>query len=217
MGVNIDELIDDLQAGLTKIVDHVIESDPAKIEGELDRLRLQNPNITDNQLARKVVKRASIKNGVLGFATGIPGGIAMPVTIPTDVLVSWRIQGTMAYSVAYIFGYTHDNSDLRTDMYIILAGDGAGEVLRQAGIASAKLITKKVVERYTARKAAEGMVRAFAPIVARQVAVNTGKQVVKRGPSKLIPLIGGPVGAVWSWTQARAIGEFAIKYYSGEI
>ncbi len=216
MGV-INATLQQLQEGLTKTIDYVIDCDPAKILFSVDKLRSRNPNITDKELAKKIVKRESLKNGLFGFATGLPGALALPVTIPGDLIASWRIQAAMAYSVAYVFGYTHDNSDLKTDIYIIMAGDAASEVLRQAGMAAAKQITRKVIQSFAAQQGTKEAIRAFAPVVGKQIAVNAGKQFAKRGPSKWVPLIGGPVGFAFSWTQAQAVGRFAIKYYGGEI
>lgn len=213
----VDDKLQQLQEGLTKTIDYVIDCDPAKIHFAVDRLRSTCPGISDKDLAKKIVKRESLKNGLLGFGTGLPGALAMPVTIPGDLIASWRIQATMAYSIAYVFGYTHDNADLKTDIYIIMAGDAGGEVLRQAGLAAGKQIAKKVIEKIAAKQGGQQAMRAFVPIVSKQIAVNAGKQFAKRGASKWIPLIGGPVGFLFSWGQAQAVGRFAVKYYSGEL
>lgn len=110
----VEDKLQQLQEGLTKTIDYVIDCDPAKIQFTVDRLRSTSDGISDKDLAKRIVKRESLKNGLFGFATGLPGALAMPITIPGDMVASWRIQATMAYSIAYIFGYTHDNSDLKT-------------------------------------------------------------------------------------------------------
>ena len=71
------------------------------------------------------------------------GLFVMPVTIPTDLIASWRIQATMAFSIAYIYGHTENTTDLKTDLYLILAGDSAKEALKRLGIEISKDITKK--------------------------------------------------------------------------
>ena len=33
--------------------------------------------------------------------------------------------------------------------------------------------------------------------------------------TKMIPLVGAPVGFAFDWAAARTVGRYAIKYYSG--
>ena len=49
----------------------------------------------------------------------------------------------MAFSIAYIYGHTKDTTDLKTDLYLILAGDSVKEVLKQFGVEVSKNVTKK--------------------------------------------------------------------------
>ena len=49
----------------------------------------------------------------------------------------------MAFSIAYIYGHTENTTDLKTDLYLILAGDSAKEALKRLGIEISKDITKK--------------------------------------------------------------------------
>ena len=49
----------------------------------------------------------------------------------------------MAFSIAYIYGHTKETTDLKTDLYIILAGDSAKEALKRFGIEVSKGITKR--------------------------------------------------------------------------
>ena len=49
----------------------------------------------------------------------------------------------MAFAIAHVYGHTHNTADLKTDIYIILAGNSAKEALKTAGIQITKEITKK--------------------------------------------------------------------------
>ncbi|WP_179313022.1 hypothetical protein [Winogradskyella undariae] len=52
------------------------------------KLRVQNPNISDIDLAKKNVSRKSFKNGLVGTATGVGGLITLPLTVPADLIIT---------------------------------------------------------------------------------------------------------------------------------
>ena len=112
---------EELQKGLDTVVDYVISTDSVVIKNYVDKLREQNMEITCDELAKKVMNRKSIKNGLVGAVTGLGGIVTLPVSIPADLVCSWRIQASMAFSIAYIYGHTKDTTDLKTDLYLILA------------------------------------------------------------------------------------------------
>ena len=49
----------------------------------------------------------------------------------------------MAMTVAHIYGHTSDTADLKTDLYLIMAGDSAKEALKRLGIAAGTTITRR--------------------------------------------------------------------------
>lgn len=120
---------EELQKGLEIVMNHVISTDSTIIENYVNKLYEQNPGISYDELARKVLHRKSIKSGLIGAITGAGGLITLPFSIPTDLVCSWRIQASMAFSIAYIYGHTKDTTDLKMDLYLIIAGDCGREVL----------------------------------------------------------------------------------------
>ena len=195
---------------LEKIIDWFIESDPGDIERYISKLRSQNGGISNDDLAQKIVRRKSHKNGLVGAATGIPGFLALPVTVPADLIASWKIQIHMALCVAYVYGHTHRTTDLKTDVYLILAGDAAKEALKRAGIQIGKEMTKRVVQQHITR---DVMVKIW-KVVGQKVITKAGQKSMTSFV-KLVPLIGAPIGYGFDWTAARFVGRNAISYYSG--
>ena len=49
----------------------------------------------------------------------------------------------MAFSIAYVYGHTKDTTDLKTDLYLILAGDSAKEAMKRIGIEISKSVDQK--------------------------------------------------------------------------
>lgn len=115
---------------LMEVFKKIIATDSATVINYVDNLRKLNPGIGNEQLAKKIIGRKSMKNGLVGAVTGIPGLLLLPVTIPADLVASWRIQAAMVFSIAYVYGNTPENSDLITDFFILLAEDTAKETLK---------------------------------------------------------------------------------------
>ena len=201
---------DERLTAFEKLVNWFVQSDPGDIERYIKKLRSQNSNISDDDLARKIVRRKSHKNGLVGAVTGIPGLLALPVTVPADLLASWKVQIHMALCVAYVYGHTHRTTDLKTDVYLILAGDAAKEALKRAGIEVSKEITKRAVQQYITR---DVMVQIW-KVVGRKIITKAGEKSLTSF-MKLVPLVGAPVGYGFDWSAARYVGRNAIGYYSG--
>lgn len=200
---------DELRSTLDNVVDHVISVDSVTIESYVDKIREQNPNASNIELANKILHRKSIKNGLVGAFTGLGGFITLPVSVPADVICSWRIQASMAFSIAYIFGHTQYTTDLKTDLYLILAGNSAKESLKQFGIEVTKSVTKKLVDKYITK---DVMVKIW-KIVGQKIITKAGEKSITSF-TKMVPLVGAPVGFVFDWVSTKAIGHVAIKYYS---
>ncbi len=200
--------IEDLQKGLDHVMDFVISTDHVKIEAYVDKLKEQNNGISCDELAKKILHRKSIKNGLIGSITGLGGLITLPVSTPTDLICSWRIQASMAFSIAYVYGHTKDTTDLKTDLYLILAGDSAKEALKRLGIEISKNITKKAVQKYITR---DIMVKIW-KVIGQKIITKAGEKSLTSF-IKMVPLVGAPVGFVFDWASTQAIGKFAITYY----
>lgn len=201
---------DDLQKGLETIVDHVISTNPAAIEAYVDKLREQNQGICNDELAHKLLSRKSVKNGLIGAVTGIGGLITLPVAIPTDLVCSWRIQASMAFSIAYVYGHTADTTDLKTDLYLIMAGDSAKEALKRLGIEVSKSVTKKAVEKYITRD----VMKKIWKVIGQKIITKASEKSMTSF-MKMVPLVGAPVGFAFDWAATQGVGRLAIKYYRG--
>lgn len=200
----------DLQNALEHVLDYVISTDHVTIEAYVEKLLEQNKDISCDELAKKILHRKSIKNGFIGAATGLGGLITLPVTIPADLICSWRIQASMAFSIAYVYGHTKDTTDLKTDLYLILAGDSAKEALKRIGIEASKAITKKAVEKYITK---DIMLKIWS-VVGRKIITKAGEKSLTSF-MKMVPLVGAPVGFSFDWAATQTVGKFAIKYYKG--
>ena len=199
----------DKAGALESIVNWIIEADPIAIASYVDKLREQNMGITNDELANKIVSRKAIKNGLVGAISGIPGLIALPVTTPTDLVATWKIQAYMAVSIAYVYGHTSETTDLKTDIYLILAGDAAKEALKRMGIQISKEVTKKAIDKYITRE----VMKKIWKVVGQKIITKAGQKSLTSF-MKMVPLVGAPVGYGFDWFATKAVGKTAIIYYS---
>jgi len=202
---------DKKETALAKFMDWATSTDQGEVQQYVEKLREQNAGISEDDLAEKIVSRKSLKNGFVGAATGLPGLIALPVTIPADLIASWRIQAFMAMSVAHVYGHTSKTTDLKTDLYLIFAGESAKEAVKRFGIEVGKAITKKAVQKYITR---DIMVKIWS-VLGRQIITKAGQKSLT-SLLRLVPLVGAPIGFGFDWAATRALGRFAIKYYGGK-
>lgn len=200
----------DLQRGLESVIDQVLIGDRIAIANYVAKLRSQHPNVSNDTLAKKIVSRKSVKNGLVGALTGVGGYATMPVAIPTDLACSWKIQIAMALSVACVYGHDNDTTDLKTDIYLILGGNAAKEALKKLGIETSKAITKKAVQKYITKD----VMTKITSVIGRKIITKAGEKSMTSF-MKMVPLVGAPVGFAFDWTSTQLVGKVAIQYYRG--
>lgn len=180
------------------------------IDAYVQKLREQYPRLSDDELARLIVSRKSLKSGLLGFLCGLPGPIALPVSVPADVLNSWRVQIAMTVAIARVYGHTEQTTDLKTDIYLVLAGDAAKETLKRFGIAASVQVGRRVVDEYVTRDVMKQIWKVLGPKI---ISKAGGKSLVTI--TEMVPVVGGLVGFTFDWVATKAVGGFALKYYGG--
>ena len=203
-----NDATDDKNA-LFKVMDFVIKQDRSNIENYVNKIRELNPGISNDDLAKKIIERKSLKSGLVGAITGLGGLVTLPFAIPANIVASWRIQASMAFSIAYVYGHSkNDMNELITDFYIIMAGDFAKEALKRVGIETTKAIGKKLVEKYITREVMQKIWK----IIPQKIITKAGEKSLTSF-MKMVPLVGAPVGFTFDYVMARIIGKAAIKYY----
>jgi uncharacterized protein (DUF697 family) len=197
-----------------KLVDWFIDLDPLAVKHYVERLRNRHPHWTDRELANHVIGVKSFQNGLLGAATGIPGVLALPVTVPTDLVLSWKIQIHLALCIAQIYGHdleAKDHDDIKTDMYMIMAGNVACDHLAVLGL-EIDGVTQQALKRYFNR---ELMSELWKRIGREIVASTARKSTVKL--TRMIPLVGAPIGFAFDYAAAKSVGAFARHYYGKDF
>lgn len=116
----------------------------------------------------------------------------------------------MAVCVARVYGHTPETTDLKTDLYLILAGDSAKEALKRIGIEVGKTLTRKGIQKYITRE----VIKKIWSAIGRKIVTKAGQKSLTSFV-RMVPLVGAPIGFGFDWAMTRGVGHFAIKYYSG--
>ncbi|WP_250124151.1 EcsC family protein [Chroococcidiopsis sp. CCMEE 29] len=228
---------------LASLMDFLVVSDLQEVKTYVDKLRSDNPLLSQRELAQKIVDEQSINNGLLGAVTGLGSLATLPVTIPLDIVKGWKIQDFTIRCIGHIYGYTPQNTDLKTAI-LLLMSNGSIEELKQLVIVE----TANAVNQYTLstvdtfKTSAIQLVAKEGPKYAAKAITKYGEKVVvncgmkeiskylaevlcKIGCKKIaekvlqkslgvaVPVIGAVIGGSVDWVTTQAVGKLAIEYF----
>lgn len=143
-----------------------------------------------------------------GFVTGVGGIAAMPIAIPAALLASYALGANTAAAIAYLRGYDIDTEQVRLFILLSLIGESAEQVLKNAGIAIGTKFTKSMLQQIPGRVFIEINKR-----VGFRLITKAGEKGVVN-VAKMVPLIGGVVGAGFDGYFVNSCGRAAQKVFS---
>jgi len=159
------------------------------------------PITTLDSLANAVINAETLKVTASSTAAGIPGGLAMAVTIPADLGQFYGFVIRTAQELAYIYGWSEiftDSSELDTAtesqliLFIgVMSGVGAANkvVTKLFGETAMRAVAKKV--------AAQALTKSWYYPIVKKIAAMLGQKMVKAtfasGVSKFVPVVGGAI------------------------
>jgi EcsC family protein len=160
----------------------------------------------ENAIQRLVATHVRLA-AVSGFATGLGGIATLPVTVPAALAGLYIIAARMSAAIAHLRGYDIDTEEVRSAVLVSLLGSaGAGE-LKKAGIELGRRSTTAALDRLPGTLLTEINKR----VGFRLVAKAGEKGVVNL--TKLVPLIGGPIGAAVDGVSAKTIAGYAMRTF----
>jgi len=207
---NLDEAqIEKWSSELMKLIRESIAAETLQITDYVKKLRELNPNISNIDLANKIVSRKSLSASGIGAITGVGGIFTLPISMPTDIYFTFKIQVRMVLSIADVFGWS-TNDDTITDVLMIIGGKSAITVAKDLGVAVGNSLTAKFVSENITRE----VMKKINNIVSRKIITKAGEKSLTSF-TKLIPLVGAPIGASFDGIGTYLIGKTAIKFYRG--
>ena len=195
-----------------------------KFSKELDRkdiatLLEQGPTSLLPQESLDRVAKSCIKDNVLlasgtSVLAGLPGGLAMAITIPTDIAQFYAFSLKLAQELGYIYGFDDlwaSRNELSEDakntlllyLGVMLGVNGAGALLRSGGVTVAKQVIKVVNKKALTKTL-------WYPILERILkifGVNLTKGGLAKGMGKVIPILGGVISGGLTFATMKPMGE----------
>ena len=172
------------------------EIDQEAIQAEVIALRKAKPNLSREQLADHLTKKAAVRVASVGAAAGIPGGALAVLAMAPDIFNLVLQQSRLVLSIAFLYDRKpHLKQRFKEVLATLAVGTGAS---------AARLGVRVVLEK--------GLERAVAGKLARKI---FGRFLARRLPT-IAPLVGTLAGGGINYLSMRAVGKAAVKFYSEE-
>lgn len=200
-----------LRSTLDAIITRVIEGvGPLKGAVEVAEEHRRSARSVDEAVDRLIATHVRLA-GASGFITGLGGVAALPVTLPAGVSGLYLLAARMTAGIAHLRGHDVSTEEVRSAVAVSLIGSAGAEAAKQATADAARRFLSASLRRMSAR-----------PLTAINRAVGF-RLITKAGTTgvvnltKLVPLVGGPVGAVADRRACRAIAGYALGIFSRPV
>ncbi|HAN09378.1 MAG TPA: hypothetical protein DCP90_02060 [Clostridiales bacterium] len=195
---------------LINVLRNEVDKEAQYIEDYVEHLKRLNSGIEREELAKKIISRGALKAGGIGAVLNVGGIITMPITMPADLYLTFRIQARMVLAIAYLYGWDIHDKEITTDVLLVMGGSGAVETLAKAGIKVGQEFAKKAMNKYINRE----VMKKINQVISRKLITKNGEKSLTSF-FKLGPIIGAPIGGGINLIGTKVIGESALKYYKG--
>lgn len=142
-----------------------------------------------------------------GFVTGLGGFATLPVTVPAAMAGLYIIATRMTAGIAHLRGYDIETDEVRSGILVALLGSAGAAVLRNVGITIGQQSTAAALQRLPGRVLVELNKR-----VGYRLVTKAGEKGVVN-LTKLVPLVGGPIGAAVDGVSCKTIAGYAMRTF----
>ncbi|MEM6284482.1 MAG: hypothetical protein AAF787_19980 [Chloroflexota bacterium] len=178
----------------SSFLNNAIMPDVEKMQAAYDRMKSDNPQKSPDELVQYIIRRQSVRCGVIGAITGVGGLPTLPIMMPIDMVLSYRIQGAMVNFIAR--AYDHDN-------YV---------PQEETMMASMVMFGSSKVTEATTHAATSAATSAAARATA-----NVVGEVGSKAIAKVVPFAGAVIGFGVNFLTTQGTGRLAAAFYSGRV
>ncbi|MBD2493668.1 EcsC family protein [Nostoc sp. FACHB-280] len=143
-----------------------------------------------------------------GFVTGLGGLTTLPITIPASLASSYALAANTAAAIAVVRGYNIESDQVRTFVILALLGDSTLEVLKTVGGNLGTKVTKSLISQIPGKV----LIEINKKVGFRLITKAGEKGVVNL--MKLVPIVGGVVGAGFDSTFVNKCGQSAKNLFT---
>ena len=169
------------------------EIDQEAIRAEVEALREAKPELSREQIADQMTKKAAVRVASVGAAAGVAGGPLGVLAMAPDIFNLVLQQSRLILSIAFLYDQQPNLKERFREVLATLAvATGAS-----AGRQGMRLLLTKGLERAAAGK------------LARKI---FGRFLVRRIPA-VAPILGTVAGGTINYLSMRAVGRAAVSFY----
>ena len=179
------------------------------------------PQETLDRVARSCIKDNVLRASGTSVLAGIPGGLALAITIPTDVAQFYAFSLKLAQELGYIYGYDdlwasrnelseEAKNTLLLYLGVMLGVNSAGALLRAGGVSVAKHVMKTVPQKALAKTLWYPILKKVMKIFG----VTLTSRGLAKGMGKAIPILGGVISGGLTYATMKPMGERLQKELS---
>lgn len=151
------------------------------------------------------------KAATTGFLTGLGGLITLPITVPPNLAIVLFIQLRMIGAIAHMGGHDTKSDRVKTLLYMCLAGNGMQKIAASAGIDLSKKLAVSAVKAIPGKT----LIEINKKVGFRLLTKFGQKGVFNLG--KMVPLVGGVVGAAFDGSSTYAVGKAAKRVFISQV
>ena len=214
--MDLQRLPPQLQVVLRRLAQVVSSREPA-IRAHVDAIRAGNPHLTNDQLARVMIRstrrRVAATAALSGAAAVAPGlGTVLAIgTITSQAFFALEQEIELVLGIAMIYGHELSGSDERVVEALVVVGlaSGAVKLREDVLVAGGERVALAAFRRMPGLLVSHGGGRIVSRILARFASSAAAKLAVR-----VIPLaVGVAAGAGFDWLAVTGLGRAAIRYY----
>lgn len=142
-----------------------------------------------------------------GFVTGLGGIATLPVAVPAAMAGLYVVATRMTAGVAHLRGYDVETEEVRSAILVALLGSAGAATLKRAGVEIGKKSTAVALGKVPGRVLME-----LNKKVGYTLVTKAGEKGVVN-LTKLVPLVGGPIGAAVDGIGCRTIATYALRIF----
>ena len=106
-----------------------ISPDVEKMSAQLDVMRQREPDLSTDQMVRRMINRQAFKAGLVGAVTSFGGLAVLPIALPIDVALSIRLQAVLVNFISLSYG-NYDASERGASIRNYLITTGSSQFTR---------------------------------------------------------------------------------------
>ncbi len=167
-------------------------------------------NISD-LISDKLIKRSIIKVGAIGGLTSIPGIIpgigsvvGLTVALTADIMHLVRTQIELCCSIAFAYDIETNEETLTAMALAIIGFSGNRDAFKNISAS----ILREIIDQSVSRYLQIGIEKAATSLF-NKLGIKISSRI-----TKILPILGIPIGAAINIASTKNIGNYAKKYFS---